>query len=148
MLAKTALSALTLLVVGAFMWEGPADPPATDAEEIRAVVTSAYIEGLHENGSREDIRAGFHPKFVMKVLQADSVVDVTIEQWIGRLPAPGTSPGHTVTHRIPTVSISGRAAVAQVEVMFDGRHVFTDYMSLYEFSDGWRIVAKIFNSED
>jgi hypothetical protein len=52
-----------------------------------------------------------------------------------------------VTHRIPNVSISGAAAVAMVEILFDDKHVFTDYMSLYRFDNGWRIVAKIFNRE-
>lgn len=125
----------------------PVDADVSEAEEIRNVVTSAYIDGLHRNGSRDSIRAGFHPSFLMQVFGGDSISSVSIEQWIARLPDPGTPPDHTVAHRIPDVSVSGRAAVARVEVMFDDRHVFTDYMSLYEFEDGWRIVAKIFNAE-
>jgi hypothetical protein len=124
--------------------------PATanpDAEEIRDVIASAYIDGLHKNGNRADIRAGFHPSFVMKVLRDGEVSDVTIEEWIGRLPAEGETPDRVVTHTVPEVSIAGRAAVARVEVRFDDRPVFTDFMSLYRFDDGWRIVAKIFNSE-
>lgn len=121
------------------------DAANPDAEAVREVITSAYIEGLHMNGSREDIRAGFHPDFVMKVLSDDAIVDVTIEEWIARLPVEGTSPDHTVSHRIPNVDVSGVAATARVEVLFDGEHVFTDYVSLYRFSDGWRIVGKIFD---
>lgn len=141
------LGAAVLTVAAVTAWLSPIDANTADTEEIRHVVTSAYIDGLHGNGSRDSIRAGFHPSFVMQVLADDSISSVSIEQWIGRLPPPGTPPGHTVSHRIPDVSISGRAAVARVEVMFDDRHVFTDYMSLYEFEDGWRIVAKIFHSE-
>ena len=118
-----------------------------DAEAIRRVIVSAYVEGIHKNGSREDIRAGFHPAFVMKVLQSDSVVNVPIEGWIARMPAPGTPSRRAVTHRIPDVSVSGSAAVARVEILFDGRHVYTDYMSLYRFAEGWRIVAKIYHTE-
>jgi hypothetical protein len=140
-----AIGAVAVAVLAA--WRPAAHSPAADAEDIRRVVTSAYIDGLHKNGSRDSIRAGFHPAFVMQVLRDDSVSSVTIEQWIARLPSPGTPPQRSVTHRIPDVSISGRAAVARVEVMFDDRHVFTDYMSLYEFPEGWRIVAKIFNTE-
>ena len=32
-------------------------------------------------------------------------------------------------------------------VMFvfrDGKHVFSDYLSLYKFEDGWKIIGKIF----
>lgn len=146
--SRTILLLTTIvLVVGAAAWHPPVDADASDAEEIRRVVASAYIDGLHRNGSREAIRAGFHPAFVMQVFRNDSISSVGIEEWIARLPRPGTPPGHTVGHRIPDVSISGLAAVARVEVTFDDRHVFTDYMSLYKFDEGWRIVAKIFNSE-
>ncbi len=146
-LSTTATLTLPLLAAGALLLSGAAQTPADDAEDIRGVITAAYIEGLHKNGSRDAIRAGFHPSFVMRVLRDDGITDVTIEQWIARLPAEGTPPGREVTYRIPDVSVSGQAAVARVEVMFDGRHVYTDYMSLYKFSDGWRIVAKIYNSE-
>ena len=118
-----------------------------DAEEIRSVIMSAYIHGLQSNGSRNDIRAGFHPEFVMKVLGEGAVTNVTIEDWIGRLPPEGQAPDRTITADIPTVDVAGDAAVARVLVHYDGEHVFTDYMSLYRFPEGWRIVAKIFNRE-
>jgi hypothetical protein len=146
-LFSTAMLALPFVAAGALLVSGAAQSPADDADDIRGVIESAYIEGIHKNGSREAIRAGFHPDFVMKVLSDDAVADVTIEQWIGRLAPEGTAPGREVTYRIPDVSVSGQAAVARVEVMFDGRHVYTDYMSLYRFSEGWRIVAKIYNTE-
>lgn len=151
---RLALGALPLLAIAfiasitAFDVPAVADAGNPDAEAIRRVITSAYVEGLHMNGSRDAIRAGFHPAFVMKVLTDDGITDVTIEEWIARLPAEGTPPPHTVDHAIPDVSVSGVAATAKVEVLFDGRHVFTDYMSLYKFGDDWRIVAKIFNREN
>ena len=117
-----------------------------DADAIRSVIGSAYVNGLHLNGSRDDIRSGFHPEFVMSVRTDEGVRKVSIEEWIGRLPAEGTDVGHTVTHEIPTVTRTGDAAVATVEVHFDGEHVFTDYMGLYRFPEGWRIVNKIFQS--
>lgn len=146
--ALLLLAAASLASSTAFSSPASGDPEYPDAEAIRQVIASAYVEGLHMNGSRDAIRAGFHPGFVMKVLTGDGITDVTIEEWIARLPAEGTTPSHTVDHDIPDVGISGVAAVAKVEILFDGRHVFTDYMSLYKFGDDWRIVAKVFNRED
>jgi len=151
---RLAVGALPFLAIAfvasltAFDAPPPPDAGNPDAEAIRRVITSAYVEGLHMNGSRDAIRAGFHPDFVMKVLTEEGITDVTIEEWIARLPAEGTAPSHTVDHEIPDVSVSGVAATARVEILFDGRHVFTDYMSLYKFGDDWRIVAKIFNREN
>lgn len=39
---------------------------------------------------------------------------------------------------------STHAAVARVELWRDGKHTFTDYLSLYRFDDGWKILGKIF----
>jgi len=117
---------------------------AADVDAIRDVVTTAYVKGIHGNGSREAIRRGFHPSFVMKVLTDGQVGDVTIEEWISRLPAEGT-PARRVDHRFPAVHVAGDAAVAVVELDIEGRHTFTDYISLYRFPEGWRIVGKIFN---
>lgn len=150
-LAGGALSLLAIVFMASLTaFQSPDAPDAgnPDAEAIRQVITSAYVEGLHMNGSRDAIRAGFHPDFVMKVLTEEGMSDVTIEEWIARLPAEGTSPPHTVDHEIPDVSVSGVAATAKVEILFDGRHIFTDYMSLYKFGDDWRIVTKIFNREN
>jgi hypothetical protein len=115
-----------------------------DADAIRSVVTEAYIEGIQKNGSRDAIRRGFHPGFVMKVLSNGQLSDVTIEQWIARMPAAGTPPRGRIEHRFPAVAVTGDAAVATVDIDIDGKHVFTDYISLYRFPEGWRIVGKIF----
>lgn len=115
-----------------------------DADAIREVIRSAYIEGLHENGSRDAIRAGFHPEFVMSVYREGAITRVGIEEWIARLPEEGKPPSREVTADIPDVHIVDDTAVARVEVFFDGEQVFTDFMGLYRFPEGWRIVNKIF----
>lgn len=128
---------------------GGASSLSKDADAIREVIQSAYIAGLHRNGSREDIRAGFHPSFVMSILREDgNVAKLDIEQWIGGLPAPGEAPEATVTAEIPHVTVVGDTGTAQVEVYRDGAHVFTDFMGLYRFPEGWRIVNKIFQRHE
>lgn len=119
----------------------------SDERAIRAVVKSAYVEGIHGNGSREVIRAGFHPDFVMKVLGPDgTVTDVGIEEWIRRLPPEGETPPRPTRGEVSRVMLSGDAAVAEVAIFREGSQVFTDYISLYRFPEGWRMVAKIFHA--
>ena len=69
-----------------------------------------------------------------------------VEEWIGCLPPGGTDAGHAVTNDLPTVTRTDDAAVATVEVQFDGRHVFTGYVGVYRFPEGWRIVNEIFQA--
>jgi hypothetical protein len=42
------------------------------------------------------------------------------------------------------VEISGTAAFCRVELSREGRHLFTDFLALYRFADGWKIVGKSF----
>ena len=38
-----------------------------------------------------------------------------------------------------------KAAVAKVALFRDGKQIFTDYISLYRFDEGWKLVAKTFH---
>ncbi len=120
--------------------------PVDDA--IKAVVKSAYIEGIHIERDTDKIKAGFHPDFTMSVLRDDKIVKVSLTDWVSRIeegkkknPNP---PKKDVKYDFTLVDFNGNAAVARVELYKDGKHVFTDYLSLYQFEDGWKIVAKIF----
>lgn len=119
--------------------------PESDAEAVRAVVTRSYVEGIHKNMGRDRIREGFHPSFVMQVLTDDGIASTTIDEWVARMPPEGQASTAEITHEIPTVSLAGDAAVAQVELYRDGVHVFTDFINLYRFPEGWRMVAKTFH---
>jgi hypothetical protein len=41
------------------------------------------------------------------------------------------------------MGIAGNTAVARVEICDDGLHDFTDFLSLYKFSQGWKISLAI-----
>jgi hypothetical protein len=57
----------------------------TDEDAIRSVVTSAYIQGIHNRGSTDDIRKGFHPSFAMLRLVQNEIKPLPIEEWIAAL---------------------------------------------------------------
>jgi hypothetical protein len=43
------------------------------------------------------------------------------------------------------IDVTGKAAVVKLELYREGKKTFTDYLSLYKFSEGWKIVSKIYN---
>ena len=125
--------------------QGQMADTADDEHEIRRVVMEGYVVGIHGNGDREAVRTGFHPEFVMKVLGRDgAVANVTIQDWMARLPAEGTPPAQPVTAEIPRVLLSGNAAVAEIHIAREGEQIYTDFISLYRFPEGWRMVAKVY----
>jgi hypothetical protein len=139
----TVLAVSLAIAAGAFAGE----PAEVDA--VKAVVTSAYVEGVHRQGDPALMRAGFHPDFRMYTLRDGKVGIVTLEEWaerIGRSARERKGPAPGVEANFTQVDVTGSAAVARVELHRDGKHVFTDYLSLYKLPEGWRIVAKTFQS--
>ncbi len=119
-----------------------------DVKAVQETVTRAYVEGIHKEGNPEKIRSGFHESFVMFINADEGLRQLTRDEWIARIEEGQRKnpdrPRVKVDHEFSMVEITGDAAVAQVELHRDGKHTFTDYLSLYRTADGWRIVGKIF----
>jgi hypothetical protein len=114
---------------------------------VKQVITSAYIEGIHNRGKVEDIRKGFHPSFNMLRLVDNEIKPLPIEEWIVNLEKAkkesATPPARTEGKFI-NVDITGNNAVVKLELYRDNKKIFTDYLVLYKFTEGWRIVSKTF----
>jgi len=120
-----------------------------DVEAIKAVVKAAYVDGVHAKPSASAMRAGFHPAFRMLVLKDGAVTGVTLDEWAGRIEkgaAARTGPAPEIRHEFTTVDVTGDAATVRLELHRGGKHTFTDYLSLYRFPDGWKIVSKTFQA--
>lgn len=119
---------------------------AADEEAIKALVQTAYVDGLMNLGDLEKTRAGFHPDFVLLGVQDGKLTRFPIADWIAsteKRKAQGQkAPGFTC--EFVRVDITGNAAVVKLELHREGKRVFTDYLSLYNFPDGWKIVGKIY----
>lgn len=141
---RTNLTTIGLLAAAILL--ATASRAADDAEAIETVIEKAYIGGIWTNGDEQAARAGFDSSFVMQVAQEDGVRSASLDAWMERLGLKGEPLRENVTHAIQVLDQTGRAAVAKVEIFQDGEALYTDYMSLYRFEDGWRIVAKTFHT--
>jgi hypothetical protein len=116
-----------------------------DQEAIRRVIQESYVQGIHNKAGIELVEKGFHPGFEMLGVQNGLLTRYPIYSWIETLKKTmGQTPASEITSEIPFVDVAGDAAVARVELFKEGKHLFTDYMSLYRFQEGWKIVAKIY----
>lgn len=120
----------------------------SDADQVKQVVTSAYIEGIQNNGPIEDIKNGFHPSFNMLRLMDNDIKPVPIGEWIAAIkkrrqenPAP---PANRTEGKFLAVDVVGNAATVKLELHRGGKLIFTDFLSLYKFNEGWKIVSKTF----
>lgn len=142
---KTIIAFLAVAALAPLAAQVPVGEDAA-AAAIEAVIERAYIGGIWTRGDEEAARAGFDASFVMQVAREDGVQSTSLDAWLERLGLDGEPLRENVTHEIEVLDVTGRAAVARVELHADGKPLYTDYMSLYRFSDGWRIVAKTFHA--
>jgi len=122
-----------------------------DEEAIKQIIKGAYVEGIQNLGSLEAIDKGFHPGFELIGIGKDgyTIWETPIYSWRERVrQKKGVSQApakEKVTCQFEFVDITGRAAIAKIYLFRNGEKIFTDYLSLYKFDNGWRIVSKIFN---
>ena len=122
------------------------EPP--DEAAIKQLVQQAYVDGLLNLGDLEKTRSGFHPDFVLLGLRNGQLTRFPIADWIAsaeKQKAAGQKPPSTTIQKI-SVDITGTAAAVKLELVRAGKLVYTDYLSLYKFNDGWKIVGKIYFS--
>jgi len=143
---KTVGATLTAVLLSAV---SALSAPPSDRAAVEAVVREAYVEGVHAKPDPAAMRRGFHADFRMLVLREGRMQAVTLDEWAARLEKAvaerkAGAPRPEVRADFTNVDVTENAATVRLELHRDGRHVFTDYLSLYRFPEGWRIVAKTF----
>jgi hypothetical protein len=120
-----------------------------DINDIKQVIMSAYVEGIHNAGEVEAVEQGFHPGFDMLILQNNALNKLAIYNWLisikRRKADPANSSLPEVTCKFLDVDVTGDAAVVKLELHREGTLLFTDYLCLYRFEEGWKIVTKLFH---
>jgi len=121
----------------------------SDADAIRGVIEKAYIEGIHTTQDEAAVRRGFHPDFIMYVLKDNTLVKFTVDNWLARVQQLKASNPQLWSEKTRctyrSLEIAGYTAVVEIDV-YKGDTLFsTDFMLLYKFSEGWRIVSKTFS---
>ena len=139
----------SLVLVLSFLLAGGA-ALAADPEDaaIAAVIDRAYVQGVHVESDPEKMRSGFHESFVMFVQGEGGVTQTTRDAWIARVETarakPDFAPRTDTRGEIEILDRTGNAAVARVKLFRGEKQIFTDYISLYRFEDGWKLVGKTF----
>ncbi|MBU7014730.1 MAG: nuclear transport factor 2 family protein [Theionarchaea archaeon] len=117
-------------------------------EAVEKVIIDAYIRGIHETQDEKTIRRGFHEDFYMYVREGETVQKVNIAEWLRRIEGmkrqnPELWKGKT-EYTFKFVDITGDTACIKIEVYKNDTFFSTDYMLLFKFKDGWKIVSKVF----
>ncbi len=122
----------------------------SEKESIKKLILSAYIDGIHNKGEISQIEKGFHPGFNLLILQNNKLEKLPIYNWIesskerkAKNPIPFTEE-EKMKCEFMNIDVEGTAAVAKIKLSKAGKDIFIDYLSLYKFNEGWKIVGKIY----
>jgi len=144
----TLLIALTL-----FAFTANAEGPEQEKERIKQVIQTAYVDGLQNYlSSISEIEAGFHPGFnLLGINKANMLTKFPIYSWIESTKKKkeqhpdGRPKEERITCKYNSIDVTGNAAMAKIELHQKDKKLFTDYLQLYKFEEGWRIVSKIYH---
>jgi hypothetical protein len=142
---------LMMVLLGtAFVFAGDKADVQKDKEAIKKVILSAYCDGIANVGDPAAMQKGFHPGFNLIGLTGDkaNTWKLPIYSWMisveKRKKAGKYPPKEKVTFKFPHIDVVGTAALAKIHFYKGERLAYTDFLSLYKFNDGWKIVAKIY----
>ena len=121
--------------------------------EIKELVEGAYIHGAFNELNPEAMANGFHKDFAIFSTKGEELSRYEIEDWVAGVKKRQSSdefdPKNNVwEHTFAIVDVTGNSAIAKVELSKDGKHVYTDYLSLLKFESGWKIVAKVYTKHE
>jgi hypothetical protein len=109
------------------------------------------LDGAYNDLDTESMRKGFHPDFAIFSASGNTISRYPIDTWIKSIEEQKRSANFDpessrMDCRITSLDIAGGSAAARIEISKDGKMVYTDYLSLLRFDEGWKIVAKVYHA--
>ncbi len=140
------LSILISSVLSCSQFSAQNSEVSPEKEAIKKVIVDAYINGVFNRGDASLIKKGCHPDLDVLILAQGRLMKTPVSFYIDSLEEnPGPVRAGT-TYKFTDIHVTGYAGLAIVEIFQEDKHIYTDYISLYKFDDGWKLVTKIFYS--
>lgn len=119
---------------------------ASEKEAVKEAIVEGYIEGIFIKGDPERVKKRWHEECDIFMFRDKKLHKIPASFWVERLEKKSgpPMPNVKVTHEFEDVKVVGNAALAVVKVFLDGKQKYTDFINLYKFDCGWKIVTKTF----
>ena len=121
-----------------------------DQAVVEKVIKSAYFNGAFNDLDTQAMEKGFHPDFAIFSAKGQELGKYPLATWIQAIEKKKKTPGFDhekamMDCKMVKLDVTGGCAMAKVELYKNGKLVYTDYLSLLKFDDGWKIVAKVYH---
>ncbi len=144
---KRILSATIVLSI--FIFNAGFAQSNQEEEAIRETILSGYVNGAFNALDPDAMGETFHEEFAIFSSDGENLRRYPIAAWIQNTErqknSPNFDPAENVwEHNFVSVDVTGNSAMVKLDLFHEGNHIYTDYLSLLKFNDGWKIVAKVF----
>jgi hypothetical protein len=118
-----------------------------EKKRIEKVITECYIEPLYLEGNLTKIKEGFHEKFTMYVLYKGEFYVTSRMEWIKNIEATRARnlPQKNYSWKFEIIDFEGQTAIVKLRIDEEGKLKYMDYLTLYKFQDGWKVLTKQFS---
>ena len=124
---------------------------ADSKAEVEKVIQASYFNGAFNDLDTESMRKGFHPDFAIFSAKGNNISRYPIDAWIKSTENRKQDPNFDKAQakmdcKIASLDVTEGCAAAKIEISKNGKMIYTDYLSLLKFEDGWKIVAKVYHA--
>lgn len=142
--------AAALLLAALFAFTSYENKNAEAEKEVKELILKSYVNGAFNALDPDAMRAGFHPDFAIFSAEGENISKYPIATWAEGVEKKKNKPDFDPAknkweHNFASVDVTGGSAAVKIELSHNGKHVFTDYLSLLKFESGWKIVAKVYH---
>lgn len=143
--------AFSIVIISAAAFTFKKVEEGAEEDAVKELVLNAYVNGAFNKLDAASMKKGFHEDFAIFSAKGEEISKYPIADWVGgveKRKANGYDASEEKNiwkHKFASVDVTGGAAQVKVELRNQGKHVYTDYLSLLKFESGWRIVAKVYH---
>lgn len=124
---------------------------ADSKTDVEKVIKASYFNGAFNDLDTVSMRKGFHPDFAIFSAKGNNISRYPIDAWIKSTENRKQDPNFDKAQskmdcQIASLDVTEGCAAAKIEISKNGKMVYTDYLSLLKFEDGWKIVAKVYHA--
>ncbi|MTI87928.1 MAG: nuclear transport factor 2 family protein [Balneolaceae bacterium] len=124
-----------------------------EEEQIKKVLVDGYVNGAFNALNPEAMKETFHEDFAIFSPRGNDIAKYPIDRWAEgvekrKASAEFNPEDNKWDHKFKSIDVTGKSAAVKIELHHKGEHVYTDYLSLLKFDDGWRVVAKVYHEHE
>ncbi len=116
-------------------------------DDLKKLIEECYIEPLYLEGNLDKIKEGFHEEFRMNVLYKGVFYTKTRAEWLADIQSvrKRNIPIKPTTWEFAQIDYEGQTAVVKLILYEEEKLKYVDYLTLYKFEIGWRVITKQFS---